>query len=321
MSVTSPRELPPDRAEILRKAKRLEWITIAYLVSAVVVIYLTLGSSQAMKATWYEDLLSLVPPIAFLVGTRIRGKKPNDRFPYGYHRAISIAYLCASLALLVMGLYIFYDSVSKLLLFEHPPIGLVQPFGDPIWLGWLMLPALVWSAVPAVILGRMKLPLARQLHDKVLYADAKMNKADWLTAAAAMVGVLGVGLGLWWADAVAATVISLDIAYDGFENVRMSLSDLMDSHPTTIEGDRAEPIVKRIETELEKLSWVKEARVRLREDGHVFFGEALVVPSSDSNLVERLQDAAEQMQKLDWRLHDLVVTPVKELDHLTQSQE
>jgi cation diffusion facilitator family transporter len=321
VSVSAHRELPPDRAEILKKAVRLEWITIAYLTTAVVLIYLTLGSSQAMKAAWYEDLLSLIPPFAFLVGTKIRAKPPNDRFPYGYHRAISIAYLCASLALLVMGFYILYDSVTKLLLFEHPPIGVVQPFGEPIWLGWLMLPALVYSGVPAVILGRMKLPLARQLHDKVLYADAQMNKADWLTASAAIVGVLGVGLGLWWADAVAASVISLDIAFDGFKNIRMAVSDLMDRRPTTVEGDQVDPIVARLETELMNLSWVKAASVRLREDGHVFFGEALVVPSNEARLAQNLQEAAERLQDLDWRLHDLVVSPVSDLDHETKAQE
>ena len=154
-------ELPPDRAALHRKAVRLEWITIVYLLSAIAAIYVTLGASQAMKAAWFEDILSLVPAIAFLIGSRIRWRKPNSRFPYGYHRVMSISYLVASLALFLMGLFILYDSVSQLLSFEHPPIGTVQPFGDPIWLGWLMLPALAWSALPAVFLGRAKLPLAR----------------------------------------------------------------------------------------------------------------------------------------------------------------
>ena len=76
--------------------------------------------------------------------------------------------------------------------------------------------ALLYSAVPAI--GRMK--LARELHDKVLFADAKINKADWLTAVAGMAGVLGIGLRLWWADAAAAAVISIDIVHDGFANLR-----------------------------------------------------------------------------------------------------
>jgi cation diffusion facilitator family transporter len=247
------------------------------------------------------------------VGTKIRVKKPNKRFPYGYHSAISIAYLCSSLALFVMGLFIFYDSVMKLIAFEHPPIGMVQPFGEPVWLGWLMFPALIWSGIPAVLIGRMKLPLARQLHDKVLLADAKMNKADWLTAMAAMIGVFGIGIGWWWLDAIAAMVISLDITHDGFKNLRLALSDLMDSRPTLVDGSAVDPVVKRVETELENLPWVKEARVRLREDGHVFFGEALIVPTKVDDLPRRLQKAAEDIKSLDWRIHEIVLSPVPEM--------
>ena len=148
-------ELPPDKHEMLKKAVRLEWISILYLLSAIVLLYFTLGSSQAMKAAWVEDILGLPPPIAFLVASRVRNREPNDKFPYGYHRATAIAYLCASVALLALGAFILYDSVSKLLRFEHPPIDLVKPFGDrPVWLGWLMLGALAYSAVPQVFLGR-----------------------------------------------------------------------------------------------------------------------------------------------------------------------
>lgn len=94
---------------------------------------------------------------------------------------------------------------------EHPSIGHFQLFDwqYPIWAGWVMIAALLYSIIPPVILGRMKLPLARALHESTLYADASMNKADWITSAAAIVGVLGIGLGLWWADAVAAAVISV----------------------------------------------------------------------------------------------------------------
>jgi len=56
---TRDRELPPELWETLRKARRLEWLTIAYLVSAVGLLALVLGSSQAMKTAWFEDLLSL----------------------------------------------------------------------------------------------------------------------------------------------------------------------------------------------------------------------------------------------------------------------
>jgi cation diffusion facilitator family transporter len=307
-------ELPPDKHEKLLEAVRLEWLSIGYLLSAIVLLYFTLGSSQAMKAAWVEDILGLTPPIAFLVASRVRNRKPNDRFPYGYHRATSIAYLCASVALLALGAFILYDSVSKLIKFEHPPIDLVKPFGDrPIWLGWLMLAALAYSAVPQVILGRLKQPLARELNDKVLYADAEMNRADWMTGGAAMLGVVGIGLGLWWADSVAASIISLDIVRDGYTNLQVAVDDLMDKEPTVVGDSRADPLPLWLKNQLMIMDWVKDAEVRLREAGHVFTGEAFVVPVDDQDLVGRIERAHQQLLDLDWRLHELVIAPVREI--------
>jgi cation diffusion facilitator family transporter len=314
-------ELPPDLAAVNRRAIRLEWLSIIYLISAVAAIQVTLGSSQAMKAALYEDLLSLLPPIAFLVAARFRHRPGNERFPYGYHRSVSIAFLAAALALTAFGAWILLDSVSKLIAFEHPPIGLVEVAGRPIWLGWLMLPALLWSAVPAVILGRIKLRLASELHDKVLYADAKMNKADWMTAVAAMLGVVGIGFGLWWADAAAAIVIALDIVHDGVTNVRAAVGDLMDTRPSRYDHSGPHPLPQKVEEKLAGLDWVEGVQVRMREEGHVFFGEALVVPHDDTALTDRIDLATRRARGLDWRVHDLVIMPVSSLPEETHGQE
>jgi divalent metal cation (Fe/Co/Zn/Cd) transporter len=231
----------------------------------------------------------------------------------------SLAYLSAALALLALGGYILYDSVAKLLRFEHPPIGMVKPLGlGPVWLGWLMIAALLWSAIPSVFLGLAKLPLAAQLHDKVLYADARMNRANWLTAGAAIVGVLGIGVGLWWADAAAAIVISLDITRDGVINVRAA-ADLMDSRPTRYDDSATHPLIGDLEDELRDLAWVKDARVRLREMGHVLVGEAFVVPVDDADPVARIEGAAGRLVEVDWRLQEIVVTLVPHLEPLDAS--
>jgi cation diffusion facilitator family transporter len=314
MKASPALEFPPEQERAFRKARRLEWVTIAYLSSVGVIMYLVLGSSQAMKTAWIEDLLSLIPPIVFLVASRIAVRPPDEKFPYGYHRAVSIAFLCAALALFVMGGWLLVDAVIKLIKAEHPTIGGVNVFGHTIWLGWLMLPALIWSGVPAVLLGLAKLPLARKLHDKVLHADAQMNKADWLTATAAFVGVTGIAWGYWWADAVAAAVISLDILYDGFTNLRQVVCDLMDEVPKTV--DRSEPshVPKRVEERLRQFPWIEDVRVRMREEGHVYFGEAFVVVRATEDLPAKLYEATRACTDLDWRVHDLVLVPVPGLE-------
>ena len=307
-------ELPPQKRKVLDKAVRLEWITIAYFVSVVAAIYVTLGSSQAMKAAWIEDLLGFVPPAGFLIATRIRYRPPNERYPYGYHRAISIGFLCAALALFVMGLYVVYDSVMKLIMFEHASIGIVQPFGQPIWLGWLMIAALLWGLVPPLLLGRAKLPLARELHDKILFADAEMNKADWMTAGAAILGIVGIRFGIWWGDAVAAIFIGLSVTNDGITTTKQAVSDLMDSRPTTVENAKAEGTPKKVENALRRLPWVDDVRVRMREEGHVFYGDAAVVVRDERNLISKITDATDEVRSLDWRISDFVITPVRTLE-------
>jgi cation diffusion facilitator family transporter len=304
---TSKFELPPELEGELRRAKKLEWLTIAYLTSVVVLMYLVMGTSQAMKTAWAEDLLSLIPPIGFLIAARVRYREPNEHYPYGYYRSINIAYFTSAIALAAMGAVLLIDGLMKLVTGEHPTIGGVSIFGQTIWLGWLMLAVLVWATIPAWLLGRAKLRPAEKLHDKPLYADANMNKADWMTGAAAAAGVLGISLGWWWADAVAAILISLDILWDGITHVRAVVGDLMDRAPKSVDHKHFLELPDRLAAALEELPWVRHAEVRLREHGHVVFGEAYIVPIDDENSLERTEHAATVAHDLDWRLHDICV--------------
>ena len=81
-------ELPPAQAETLRRARRVEWATLAFLAVAIVAVNLVMGNSQAMRAAWIEDLLSLAPPIAFLVSVRVIPRPPSPKYPYGFFRAV-----------------------------------------------------------------------------------------------------------------------------------------------------------------------------------------------------------------------------------------
>src|SRR5947209_1524106 len=309
-----PFELPPDKKEKLQRAKRLEWITILFMLTVVAAISLTMGASQTMKAMWTEDVLSLIPPVAFLVSERYFDRPPDEKFPYGYRRAVMIAFLCAAVALFGFGLYILIDSLLKLVMAEHPTIQTVGLFGRRVWLGWLMIAALVYSVIPPFVLGRMKLPLARDLHEKALQTDADINKGDWLAGLAGILGITGIAFGYWWADSVAAGLISFEIIRDGYGDLRNSISQLMNRRPTDVEGAHDDPTPDKVRRALEGLDWVAQARVRLREDGDVLTGEAFVVPRDQDDLLGRLQEAADLAHSLDWRLHDVNVVPVSSIE-------
>jgi cation diffusion facilitator family transporter len=306
-------ELPEAQQQAYRRALRLQWISVAYWISIITLLYFTLGQSQAMKAAWVEDILGLFPPVAFLIAARYRTRPPTKRFPWGYHRASAVAYVVATLALFVLGLFLLIDSAEKLITGVHPPIPLVELFGHDIWLGYLMMGALVYGIIPPLILGHKKMKLAAELHDKVLFADAKMNRADWLTAGAAILGIAGIGAGLWWADSVAAIVIALDILHDGVRYLRTSVSDLMDEAPTTYDEERPDPVVDEVRESVERTTWIRDFAVRAREEGHVLAVNVLAVPEGDVSprQVERL---IEELRHVHWRVHDVTVTPVSAID-------
>jgi cation diffusion facilitator family transporter len=311
-------ELGGEQRAAHHRAVRLEWISVAYFLSAAVLLYFVLGQSQAMRAALIEDLLSTLPPLAFLLASRYRAREPSAAFPWGYHRATSVAYVVAALALFSFGTFILVESTMKLVEGRHPPIGMVEVLDTQVWLGWLMLGALAYSGLPPILIGRLKRPLADQLHDKVLFADAKMNQADWLAAGAAAAGVIGIGFGIWWADSAAAIVIALDILHDGQKYLRESVADLMDDRPKTHDEGEPHPLLDRINEEVAATDWVAEGVVRMREAGHVLTGEVWVVPRDGSVPVQRIEDLTERLLALDWRVHDVIISPVKSIEDAPQ---
>ncbi|WP_077489802.1 cation transporter [Sinomonas mesophila] len=307
-------ELPKEQHEALLRAKRLEWTSIGSLSVTVLLVFLVLGNSQAMKVAWIEDMLSLLPPIAFLIAGRFIRRQPDREHPYGFHRSIGVAHLVGAVSLLTMGGILVVDSGINLLQAKHPTIGGVHVVGETIWLGWLMIAVLAVTSIAPAILGRKKMEVAAQLHDKVLYADADMNKADWMTASAAIIGILGISVGLWWADAAAALLISVGILHDGVRNLRAAVAGLTDTRARTYDDRAPHPVGQRVEEFLTGLDWVAAAEIRVRDLGHVFHVEAFVVPHEGAlPPLGVLQTAREGCRALDWKIHDMVLIPVEEL--------
>lgn len=306
-------ELPPEKDRLLDRARRIEWFSIVSKFTIIVAIALVMGSSQAMKALWVEDTASLIPSFAFLVGAHFRKNEPTPNFPYGYRRAVLIAFLSGAVTLFLFGVYIAGDSLLKLIHREHPTIQSIQIFNHNIWLGWLMIAALVYSVIPPYFFGRVKYKLAGELHDKVLFVSGTLDKGDWMAGIAGIAGIFGIALGFWWADAVAAAIISIEIVQEGYINLRNSVSQLMNKRPTDVGNKQPDPVTDRVREALEKLEWVAAAGVRLREDGDVLSGELFIKPKDERDILSRVQEAQRIAQAVDWRLHDLSVMPVREL--------
>lgn len=316
---TRKHELPKSLIPDYKKAKKLEWWTIVYLLSVIVIMYVTMKSSQAMKAAWLEDILSMIPSICFLVAGKYHDKEPDRHYPFGYHRVYSIAYQLGAFALLSIGVFIFYDSLSSLISGERPTIGSIVLFGYQVWIGWMMLLALLWSAIPAMILGYKKIGISKRLHNKILFTDANTQKADWETAVAAILGIVGIGFGFWWADSVAACFISISVIMDGWKRIKGAVADLIDKVPTTLEKGEVHPLVEKVHHAVLQNDNVKDARIRMREAGEIFFTEIFIIPKNNEKLTQDINTIIKSVKELDWKILDITIMPVTEFDIESQA--
>ncbi|TRY18745.1 cation transporter [Tessaracoccus rhinocerotis] len=306
--------LPEHERELLHKAVRLQWVSLFVMALVVTSVGLVAGQSQAMRTAFAEDALALLPPIVFLVGVWRTGKSRDPDHPYGHHRAIGAGHLVAAVTLLVLGASLVWNGASGLVKGEHPPIGVFSFAGVTVWAGWLMIVVMAIVMVPPMILGRLKMKLARPLHDKVLSADADMNKADWTTGAATIAGVTGIGFGLWWADSVAAILVSLSILWDGWKNIREAVRDLLDARASEIDSAEPHPLVDKLRDEADRTDWVDRATVRVRDMGHVFHSEVMVVPRRGVDpTVDQVEELRRRCQELDWKTDDTVVVVMHHL--------
>lgn len=257
--------IPPEIAPDLKRAVRLEWWTLFWMGTVVAVMYMAAGGSQAFRTALFEDVLSLIPAIVFLIAARFERKPRTDEYRYGFDRAHSLAFLIAAVTLASVGAFLLFESAMTLVKQEHASLPPVVMFGQTIWSGWVMIAALAYSVVPPMILGRLKEPVAKRLYDKVLHTDALMQKADWMTGLAGIAGIVGIGFGLWWADAVAAAFISFEILKDGLNALRTATAELIDGVPRKLEDGEIAEDALAIERFL--CSRHPGAKVRLRETG------------------------------------------------------
>ena len=307
MKLASSHEFSKQQKKTLKKAHTIEYISILHMSSVVLLMYLVMGSSQAMKTAWVEDILSLIPPLVFLITCKFRNKKPNKNFQYGFHRVVSFGFFISAISLLVMGVYLAIDSSLTLINQDHPSIGLKSFFGRDIWLGWWMLLVLAWGSLPPVVFGHIKKKLSKPLHNKVLYTDGDMNKADWQTGLATMLGVLGIGFGYWWTDAVAALFISINVLKDGLKHTKDGFTELMNRSPKNLEGDYLH-LPDEVEKALEDDDEILSANARMYEHGHVIFGDVFIKTQSKKINEDKIKALQKKIHSLDWRLNEVTIT-------------
>lgn len=213
----------------------------AYLILSILKVFFGyLYESEAVLADGFNNTTDIIASVAVYIGIRVATLPRDAEHKYGHAKMETISALIASLIMIAVGIFVFFNSLSNLIGGEY-----TEP--NPLAAVVAFVSALVMFGV-----YRFNLNLAKKTKSLALKAAAKDNLADAMISVGATLGVLFAYFQLSWMDTVLAIVIAgmiIRTAIQIFLDATHQLSDGFPPH-----------LVESYEETIEQFERVKEVR-------------------------------------------------------------
>jgi Cation efflux family len=197
------------RPLLLRRAIRLEWLTIGWnIVEGIVAVGAgLLARSIALVGFGVDSAVETVSGVILLwrLSAEARGTLDVEAVERVEHRAERLV----GVAFMLLAAYVAFEAVRSL-------VGQEAPDASPVGIGLTGL-----SIVVMLWLARRKRITGEALDSRALVADAQQTYACWYLSVITLAGlVLNAAFGWWWADPVAALGIVVLLVREGLEALR-----------------------------------------------------------------------------------------------------
>lgn len=179
------------------------------------------GNSYALIADGIESLNDLFSSMVVWCSLKVANRPPSAKYPYGLGKAEQLGALFSAASLLGAGGVIIWQSVGNIISRHEPP-------------AWFTLPVLVLVIITKELLSRYALKKSEETVSTALKGDAWHHRADAITSAAALVGIVVAligGPGFEKADDIGALVGCTVIVFNGILLLRSALHENLDGAP------------------------------------------------------------------------------------------
>lgn len=178
------------------------------------------ASSHALIADGVHSLSDLASDAAVLWALDHSHRPPDQDHPFGHGRFETLATLAVAAMLLVAAVGIFWDSIMRLL----------APATDAPG-----IPAL-WIAGTSIFfkegLYHYTKAVAKRTGSAMMAANAWHHRSDAASSIVAVAGIAAAMLGITWADALGAAIISLMLARIAWVYGKPAIDELVDTAPS-----------------------------------------------------------------------------------------
>lgn len=234
--------------ETKEREKRIYRVTLMGSVVNVILLVFKfiagiLGGSAAMIADAVHSLSDFLTDIIVIAFVRISSKPEDEDHDYGHGKYETLATSIIGLALLMVGLYIFYNGARQIWDVMHGA-EIEQP-------GLVALIAAIVSILLKEWTYRFTASVGKKVESQAVIANAWHHRSDALSSIGTAIGIGGaILLGKGWAvlDPVAALVVSVFIVKTALGLLSTSSGELLEkSLPKEVE----KKIVDIVESEPE----------------------------------------------------------------------
>lgn len=269
-------------------------VAVNAMLAIVKIITGFFGNSYALIADGIESTADIFTSLVVWGGLRMAAVPANDKHPYGYGKAESLAGIVASLALVSAAVIIAVQSVREIMTPHHLP-------------HWSTLLVLALVVTTKAILARWAGRIGTEHESTALSGDAWHHLSDAITSCAAFIGItIGLigGPGYEPADDWAALLACVVILFSGVRLLRLSVRDVLDVAPTA-----------EFESQVRELAITQPdvlaiEKCRIRKSGINYFVEIHVEVDGDTsvrdahNIAGRVRHALRESR---FRIADAVV--------------
>ncbi|WP_308589372.1 cation diffusion facilitator family transporter [uncultured Prevotella sp.] len=234
--------------ETKEREKKIYRVTLTGSVVNVILLVFKfiagiLGGSAAMIADAVHSLSDFLTDIIVIAFVRISSKPEDEEHDYGHGKYETLATSIIGLALLMVGLYIFYNGARQIWDVMHGA-EIEQP-------GLVALIAAIVSILLKEWTYRFTASVGKKVESQAVIANAWHHRSDALSSIGTAIGIGGaILLGKGWAvlDPVAALVVSVFIVKTALGLLSTSSGELLEkSLPKEVE----KKIVEIVESEPE----------------------------------------------------------------------
>lgn len=234
--------------ETKEREKKIYRVTLTGSVVNVILLVFKfiagiLGGSAAMIADAVHSLSDFLTDIVVIAFVRISSKPEDEDHDYGHGKYETLATSIIGLALLMVGLYIFYNGARQIWDVMHGA-EIEQP-------GLVALIAAIVSILLKEWTYRFTVSVGKKVESQAVIANAWHHRSDALSSIGTAIGIGGaILLGKGWAvlDPIAALVVSVFIVKTALGLLSTSSGELLEkSLPKEVE----KKIVDIVESEPE----------------------------------------------------------------------